>query len=190
MSDLSFLEEDDNINMNVADEVGKILDLLITKRKAVAEAEEVLKALKDDELQLVRVTIPQIFKKNRIDDISLSNGVHVATKEEITCQLIKDEERRKQAFAWLTDNGGESLIKDVLTIDSPSLPLIDVLNKGGVVYSITKDVNVNSLKAWFREKLGMKRGVIATLEQSSVPKEFGLFTYDIATIKEPKGGVL
>jgi hypothetical protein len=166
------------------------MGILFEKRGAIEEAESQLKLLKEDEKQLVQVTIPQIFKKHNISQLSLNNGVTVSATEELSCSLVKDEERRKLALAWLIDNGGEDLIKDVATIDSPSALLLDTLNKGGVVYSLSKDVNVNSLKAWFREKLGMKRGILGNLEPGSVPKEFGLYIYDIAKIKEPKGGVL
>lgn len=188
MSDTSFLEQDEEqINASVADEVGKMLRILVSKKKEIEEEEAKLKLLKADEYQLVTVTIPQVFKKHGVDKLSLSNGITVETTEELTCSLIKDPDRRKLAFAWLIDNGGEDLIQDVLTIEKPQPALLNALNNSGVLYEMSKDVNTNSLKAWFREKLGYKRGIIATLEKESAPKEFGLFTYDLAKIKEPKG---
>jgi len=191
MSDMDWMDnEEPSINLNVADEVGKILGILLQKREDIDKAEAALKALKEDEKQLTQVDLPQMLKKHHISQMAMNNGITITASEELSCSLIKDEERRKLALAWLIDNGGEDLIKDQLTIESPSANLLDTLNKGGVVYSLSKDVNVNSLKAWFREKLGLKRGILASVEQSTVPKEFGLYTYDLAKIKEPKGGVL
>ena len=187
-SSTDFLEQDEEqVNTNVASEVGKVLQILMDKKAEVAEAETALKLLQADVDQMVKVTIPQMFKKHGVDGVTLSNGTTVSTTEELTCSLIKDEERRKLALAWLIDNGGEDLIQDLLVIEQPTPALLTVLNQGGVVYSMSKDVNTNSLKAWFREKLGYKKGIISTLEKENVPKEFGLFIYDLAKIKEPKG---
>lgn len=190
MSDFDFLEnaaEETKQEFSVSVEITNMLQTLTEKREAIAEAEARLKALKEEEKDLVQTVIPQAFKKHNIGSIKLGSGVEVVATEEMTCSLIKDEERRKQALAWLIDNGGEDLIHDVATIESPTLPLLELFNKQGVLYSLTRDVNTNSLKAWFREKLGMKPGVIASLTKEEVPKEFGLFIYDIAKIKEPKG---
>lgn len=188
MNDTDFLEQDEDIvNNTVADEVGRMLSMLLNKKKEIEEEEAKLKLLKADELQMVTVTIPQVFKKHGIDHVSLSNGMSVSTTEEVTCSLVKDPDRKIGAIAWLIDNGGGDLIKDVLTIETPQPSLLKVLNAGGVAYEMSRDVNTNSLKAWFREKLGYKAGIISTLEKENVPKEFGLYIFDLAKIKEPKG---
>ncbi len=185
MSD--FLEANvETIDSNVGNEIGKMLRILHDKRAEIAEVDAKLKLLKADELNMLRVTIPQVFKKHNIFDLTTGEG-EVTIKEELTCELVKDEEKRGPLLVWLADNGGEDLIQDLLTIESPSPALLEMLNKNGVLYSIKKDVNTNSLKAWFREKLGYKAGIIATLKQEDVPKGFGLFIYDLARIKEPKG---
>lgn len=187
MSDTSFMEiDEEEINANVATEVGKMMRILHAKEKEIESKEAELKLLNADQDKLLKETIPQIFKKNGITGILLSDGTTVSATEELTCTLIKDKERRATALAWLIDNGGEELIKDYITIESPSVALLEQLNSKGVMYEPTKDINTNSLKAWFREKIGFKQGIVATLEAKAVPKEFSLFVYDIAKIKTPK----
>lgn len=185
--DTSFMEKPtEEINHSVADEVGKMMRILSAKEADIVAKEAELALLKADKDMLIRETIPQLFKKNGMMGTTLNDGTKVSISEELACTLIKDEERRNLALAWLIDNGGEDLIKDYILIESPSVALLELLIKGGVVFTATKDVNTNSLKAWFREKLGLKKGIIATLRREDIPKEFGVFTYDLAKITGPK----
>ena len=185
--DTSFMEKPtEQINHSVADEVGKMMRILSAKELEIATKEAELKLLQADKDILIKETIPQLFKKNGMMGTILNDGTKVNITEELACSLIKDPERRNLALAWLIDNGGEDLIKDFILIESPSVALLELLVKGGVVFTATKDVNTNSLKAWFREKLGLKKGIIATLRREDIPKEFGVFTYDLAKITAPK----
>ena len=185
--DTSFMEQvPEVINDSIADEVGKMMRILSAKEAEIATKEAELKLLQADKEKLVRETIPQIFKKNGMLGTTLHDGTQVSISEELVCSLIKDPERRSAALAWLIDNGGEDLIKDFILIESPSTALLEMLIKGGVLFTATKDVNTNSLKAWFKEKLGYKKGIIASLKQEDIPKEFGVFTFDLAKIKAPK----
>ena len=185
MSDQSYMEGY-GVDINVAVEVGKLATVLSDKDKEIEAAELKLKNLKAERLKLATEVIPTIFKANNIMGLDLNDGSKVSIEEHLVVQLIKDEKRRALALAWLENNGGEDLIKSVLTIDDPSVALLEALNNSGVLYSMSKDVNTNSVKAWLREKLGLKDGYIATLEQKDVPKEFGLYIYDMVEIKTPK----
>lgn len=184
-SDQSFMEGY-GVDVNVAVEVGKLAKILVDKEREIAIATENLKNLEAEKLKLVTEVIPVIFKANSITSLGLEDGSTMSIDEKMSMALIKDEKRRALALAWLANNGGEDMIKSVLSIDDPNPALLETLNKGGVLYSMSKDVNTNSLKAWFREKLGLKEGYIATLDKADVPKEFGLFLYDMVEIKTPK----
>jgi hypothetical protein len=184
MSDQSYLEGY-AVDTDVYAEVGKLVKILGDKESAIKEAEANLKSLKAEKLQLQQVTIPTIFKSHSIDNIGLTGGIDVTIGVELTCEPVKNEEGKKVWLTFLENNGGEELKKKVLTIEDPSAALLQLLSSKGVVYEMGQTVNTNSLKAWFREKLGLT-GLVATLTKEEVPKEFGLWVYDMAKIKVPK----
>ena len=184
MNDQSYLEGY-TVDTDVYSEVGKLVRILGDKESAIKEAEANLKSLKAEKQQLQQVTIPAIFKVHSIDGISLTGGIDVSISTELTCEPVKNEEGKKVWLAYLEKNGGEDLKKKVLTIDDPNPALLELLASKGVVYEMSPSVNTNSLKAWFREKLGLT-GLVASLVKEEVPKEFGLWVYDLAKIKVPK----
>lgn len=185
MSDTSFMDEaEETLDNRVMDEVGKMIRMLRSKEAEIGAKETELKLLKADEDQLLKVAIPQMFKKHGMSTMGMEDGALITVSEELACSLIKDPERRTQALIWLINKGGEDLIKNVAVIEDPSPTLLQLFNERGVLYSMSKDVNANSLKAWFREKLGLKQGMMASIQPEEVPKEFGLYLFDLAKVKE------
>ena len=133
--------DQEQVNTNIAQEIGRMLRIVKAKRAEIEEKEQELKLLQEDERTLLTVTIPQTFKKEGIDHVGLEGGIEVSTSEEVACSLIKDPTRRPSAFAWLLNNGGEDLIKDFLTVEAPSVALIEMLSQHGVIYDVGKDVH-------------------------------------------------
>lgn len=144
------------------------------------------KALESQLQRLKELSIPQVLQKHGMRSLQMLDGTKVQVEEELTATLIKDSERRKIGLEWLQNNGGEDLIKDCITILDPTDVLKEYLSSHGVLYDMSKDVNANSLKAWLREKLGLKEGIVATIEANQVPAELGLYIRDVAKVTVPK----
>jgi hypothetical protein len=75
------------------------------------------------------------------------------------------------------------MIKDTLIVEDPDQEFIDLLQAREITFERKKDVNTNSLKAWFRRMLGIAQGTVRRFEEKDVPKEANLFPYWETTIK-------
>jgi hypothetical protein len=75
------------------------------------------------------------------------------------------------------------LIKDQVTIEEPGENILSFLNDSGHSYQRKEDVNAMSLKAFFRDILGMKKNSVARIQLSEAPKEFNVFIKKSTYIK-------
>lgn len=169
--------DEEPVNKDVMNYVAGLTKSLVDFENDIKDKEEELKKIKAGYETLKRVTIPSYFKTHGLNIIGLESGETITIKEVVTCSQGKDEAKLREAYQWLKDNGGEHLVKEQLSIISPTSELLDLLDNAGVEYDIGQTVNTNSLKPWLAEKLG-KKSSVATIKQEDVPKVFGLFIFD------------
>lgn len=157
--------------------------------QTVALCEEQLDAAKEILRKLQEEVIPNALQGAGLSELRMvDTGLVVFIKEDIKCAIPKDDIKRNKCMEWLKKQGAEDIIKSEVIIPEINNQVIndDLLDKLaglGIYYENDRAVNTNTLKAWFREKLGMKKGTYQTIEPDSVPKEFSLYHYRKAEIR-------
>ena len=160
------------------------IKLLNQVRKEIEDKEYELKKLKDIEKGISGEDIPQFLSKFGIDSIKLDNGAQVTIEEKINVSLPKkDVIKRNNLMKWISENGGAGIIKDTLTMFDPENSIIEKVKELGVSFERKKDIHASTLKAFFKEILGLKKNTIQKVEISEIPKEANLYIYKETKIK-------
>lgn len=149
----------------------------------VSQLEDRLIKAKEVRDKLAKIDIPGMLLQHGLEELKLSNGKKVMIKENLYVRIPKDIFIRERLFNWMKEQGAESLIKEVLTVEDPKETLFSILNTQGVAYIHEKDVNTNALKAFFREGLGIKKNSVVMFNKEEVPKEFNLYIEKETIIK-------
>jgi len=171
-----------------------ILDDALTALSRLADAlsetmleqnrvETELKTIKERRLTLERESIPDLLHQHGLSDIRLKDGRQIIVKTDLTARMPVDPVNRQVVLNWIENNGGAGIIHDVLVLEEPSENLIEGLLERGEDFSRKEEVNAATLKAYFREILGMKKGFSAVCSSSDVPQAAGLFIYNTTRIK-------
>lgn len=181
--DQSFLTE--NLSKENLYELSGKLRQLKSLRKEIDLLESKLKNVKKLEEKLSCEEIPGFLYQYGIQGLTLDNGAQLKIKESIYVSLPKNDLAKRGRFLdWLKENGGEYLIKETLTINEPQEKVVKELSDSNIPFVLKDDVNTNSLKAFFNDVLGMKKGSQCRLELTDIPEEFNLFIKKETTIKE------
>lgn len=182
MSD-SFLDDFKDESTSALQEVMQYVDTLDTLDEDIASLEEQLTEKRSLYDEISKLTLPTLLAQNGLDELKLSNGKKLRIKEDVFVAVPKSEEGRKVALAWLSSQGGADLIKENVTVEEPTDDLKNYLRVKNFTFEDITAVNTNSLKAWFKRKLGMTKGSIQELDLNEVPKEMNLFIERKAEIK-------
>jgi len=182
MSD-SFLDDFKDDSQSALDEVMKYVDTLDTLLTTIANLSEELADTQKKYDDIAKNVLPAMLASNGLDELKLANGKKVTIREDVFVSVPKDEEKRKVSLEWLRNNGGEDLIKEDVVVQAPSEDFKEYLREAELVYEEEIAVNTNSLKAWFKRRLGMSKGSVQDIEITSVPKELNLFIDRRAEIK-------
>ena len=182
MSD-SFLDDFQDDSGSALDEVMKYVDTLDTLSQDIEAMEESLKAKQALFDELSKETLPALLAQNGLDELKLSNGKKLSIKEDVFASIPKNDEGKKLALEWLGNNGGIDLIKEEVTVDNPTPEFKNELRVQGLTFEESTAVDTNSLKAWFKRRLGMTKGSIQDLDLNEVPKAMNLFIERKAVIK-------
>jgi hypothetical protein len=189
MSDCDFLND-----APVADEgsvleaeLGRYVAELLDAQRLVAEAEQLLKEREKVLRKLDEEVLPDIMARANIDMIGTAYG-NLVLKEDLKARIPSDPFARERALEWLREHNAEALIKSEVVISETedqkiSEELIDSLRRMGLSFSKSETVNTNSLAAFFRELLGIKKGSIATMQSDEIPPEFSLYRYRKVSLK-------
>lgn len=170
-------------NNNLSELSGKIKRLL-KLRENIKEMEEKLKQVKKEENQLSGEEIPAYLAQFGIDSIKLDNGKSVTIREDLKCSLPKtDYVKRKNYLNWLRENGGSDIIKEELTINSPNAKIIEHLRKENITFLQSENIHPSTLKAFFRDILGITKNSVAKMEKSELPDYINLYIHRETKIK-------
>ncbi len=179
----SFLDEVDSTPVNALDEVMAYVTELEQVRSRREELENELAEVKKRERDIAEGELPEYMLSHGLEKLSLSNGKTVSIKEDLTVKLPENETNRNISLAWLSENGAGELIKDELTVQDPDEALKEQLRQREIVFATQRSINTNSLKAWFRKKLGLSKGAMQEIVQTDVPKELNLYIFRSAEVK-------
>lgn len=172
--DLSFLEEQAT-PASALDEIMNYVRALETTDAEILTAEQQLDALKIKRDNLARTVLPMYLDQNGLEELKLSNGKKLSLKEDVYARLPADPFEKEDMLKWLEDHGGGAKITDKLIVEEPEDVLIDSLSEAGIAFSRDRTVNTQSLQAYFREMLGLKKGSVAMIAMEDIPKKFGVY---------------
>ena len=179
----SFLDDFKDESTSALQEVMQYVDTLDTLDEDIASLEEQLTEKRSLYDEISKLTLPTLLAQNGLDELKLSNGKKLRIKEDVFVAVPKNEKGRKVALAWLSSQGGADLIKENVTVEEPTDDFKNYLRVNNFTFEDITAVNTNSLKAWFKRKLGMTKGSIQELDLNEVPKEMNLFIERKAEIK-------
>jgi hypothetical protein len=167
--------EDAGETTTALDEVMVYVSAMDQLQAEMESADAKLKELNRQYKVLAETTIPDLLARNNLDELKLANGRRLTIKEDVYARIPADPFAKQVALSWLEENGGAQMVKDMVILDDPSEDLVDELLAKGAAFSRKKDVNTNTLMAFFREVLGLKKGKTASVVLEDVPKEFGVY---------------
>jgi len=189
MSDCDFLNDVETKDEGsiLEAELGRYVAELLDAQRLVAEAEQLLKEREKVLRKLDEEVLPDIMARAGVDLIGTPYG-NLVLKEDLKARIPSDPFARERALEWLREHNAEALIKSEVVISETedqkiSEELIDSLRRMGLSFSKSEAVNTNSLAAFFRELLGIKKGSIATMQSDEIPPEFSLYRYRKVSLK-------
>jgi hypothetical protein len=168
MSDVAFLEEEsqEQTASNVLKDIREKATKLAELRVDMDLAEEAYKQAKKDYDTYRCVTLPNIMKMHDIDMVRLSSGAVIEVLKKYYCSPNKNDEDRQAIYEWLEENNGSDLIKKEIKVDPDNQKK---LVEAQIPFSLDKNVNTNSLKAWLKDQVGGNTGV-AIIDINDIPK--------------------
>ncbi len=156
------------------DEVMEHVHNLERLQAEVENADARLKELKQQKARLEEEILPMFLASQGLDELKLANGKRLSVKEDVYCRLPEDPVKREEALAWLSENGGGEKIKDEALIEDLNEDVLEDLESLGVPFSRRRTVNTNSLTAWARDVLGLKKGSTARMDVGDFPQSMGV----------------
>lgn len=192
MSKQDFLEKEtaksQGVGYQIRDEslsqLGVLASALVQVRNDVENLENELKNLREQERKISREEIPSLLLSNNLSMIKLDDGNQIEVVENLSVSLPKrDLEKRRKVLSWIADHGGIDIIRDEVVVEDPERELVDYLKSKKIPYERKPDIHHQSLKTFFKNKLGLTKGSLAEIELGEIPEEVNLYLYKETKIK-------
>ena len=181
--DLSFLEDSGPAPTTATGELMEYVNNLDQINTEIADLEKQLDERKQVKRNLEESVIPSLLDQHGVSEIKLSNGRVVTVGEDLFCRLPEDIEKRMAALAWLRENGAGDKIRSEAKIEEADQAMFDKLSAMGIGFAKVETVHPSSLKSWFKEVVGLKKGSMAIMQPDEIPSEFGVFIKRTTKIK-------
>ena len=174
----------DKFEVEVSDEslkqVSELANYQVKLEDKIADAEAVLKTLKQEHNKISQIDIPEALAECGLSEFKLANGMKVTVNPFYSASIPKGGE--EEAMNWLRDNGHEDLIKNTISVnfgrgeDESASKLREALNNEGSSYTDKTGVHSQTLKAFVREQVESGQNLPLDL--------LGVFIGQKTTIKE------
>ena len=164
------VEQTSNLMAQIKEHVAKLRSL----QRAMLEAEEKFKKAEKEYLQYSRAIMPDLFKMNGLDALTMEDGSVVRVITTTNCSINKNDADRANVAKWLREHNGDSLIKSECIVP-PSQ--VDALKANNIIYEEKTTMNTNSVKAFLLDQLGQK-GSPATITKEDLPKGLNFYQFD------------
>jgi len=125
--------------------------------ESIKELEESLGKLKAEYRQISENDIPSMLSELGLSEITLADGNKISTATYYSARI--SEEKRDEAFLWLSDNGFADIVKNTVSVsfgrdeDDSASKLVDSLEDNGYATAQKKWVEPMTLKAFVREQV-------------------------------------
>ena len=183
MNDLSFLEDTGPAPETALGALMEYVNNLDQINNEIADLEKQLDERKGVKRNLEESVIPALLDQHGVSEIKLANGRNVTVGEDLFCRLPEDIEKRMAALSWLRENGASDKIKSEAKIEEATQETFDRLSSLGIGFAKVETVHPSSLKSWFKEVVGLKKGSMAIMQPDEIPAEFGVFIKRTTKIK-------
>ena len=136
----------------------KTLEEATSLEELVDQMEEDLKAAKKNLNYIKSQKIPDMMSELQMSATTY-NGWKVSVHDFVSGSLPKEEENRDKAINWISEHGGEDLIKTQVTAEfgrsghNEAMSLTAELQEQGYNVSAKSGVHPQTLCAWVRERL-------------------------------------
>jgi deoxyxylulose-5-phosphate synthase len=143
-----------DVSLKALSEKAKVLQNL---NNSIEEIEESLGKLKANHRQVSEVDIPNMLSELGLSEITLINGDKISTTTYYSARISED--KREEAFQWLTDKGFGDIIKNTVSVsfgreeDNSAKELAEELEDNGFATAQKKWVEPMTLKAFVREQV-------------------------------------
>jgi hypothetical protein len=184
MGDQDFLAKTEDSTPTALAQVAEVVHGWENLLARIAKGKALLKDLEKQEEIFARQTIPSMMKMHGLTTVGLDNGLTLSVEDKLWVRVPEEEEKRAEAIKFLFSNGGATLVKEQLIIEEASEEVKQKIEEAGYDYVEKETVNTNSLTAWAKEVLGLKKGSVQRLDPNEFPKCMGLFQYQEAKLKK------
>jgi Asp-tRNA(Asn)/Glu-tRNA(Gln) amidotransferase B subunit len=155
--DLETLSTTIDVDSNKVKDISVACSRLLDVQKQIADIENQLKTIQEQELKLSEQIIPNLMQEMGISLLKLADGSSVEVKPYYAAKIPAD--KTNEAFTWLRDNGHGDLIKNNVTVtfgrseDDKANELIDLVKQKGHSYKQAEKVEPMTLKAFVKEQI-------------------------------------
>jgi hypothetical protein len=144
------------INTGTGQQLSDLVRKLRNVEKDIEDAEQHLKALKQEKHKLSVENIPVLMDEMGMERIDV-DGVTVSRKMIVHASIPVD--RKEEAFAWLRENGLDDIIKNDVTCsfgkgeDNVAGDVVGLLQERGFDPKTKTHVHPSTLKAFVKERV-------------------------------------
>ena len=164
------VEQTSNLMAQIKEHVAKLRSL----QWAMLEAEENFKKAEKEYLQYSRTVMPDLFKMNGLDALTMEDGSVVRVITTTNCSINKNDADKANVAKWLREHNGDSLIKAECIVPPSQM---EALKANNIIYEEKTTMNTNSVKAFLLDQLGQK-GSPATITKEDLPKGLNFYQFD------------
>lgn len=138
------------------------------------QAQEAAKKAEDAYLDYSRKVVPDLFKMNGLDSLSMDDGTVVRVVTKTNCSINKNDKDRTNVANWLRKHNGADYVKSECIVP---VSQVDKMKQAGITYEEQTTMNTNAVKAFLLDQLGQK-GTPAVITTADLPKGLNFFQFD------------
>lgn len=178
MADTTFLENVGSTDPMMLQQVKEAGKKLLELRAQMLIAEERFEQAKKAYDRYACVDLPQLFKNNGMDMISMQDGTQLRVITKTKASILKGKDDGKSSLKsitqWLRNHNSEQLISSECIVPASQL---EKLKAAGVIFEEKTTVNTNSLKALIIDMLG-QTGSPAIITKDDLPQGLSFYQWD------------
>lgn len=170
------------MNADLLKELVALCDAERNASEEVARLEDELKRANARLTMLREEDIPGAMQEARVQEVKLEDGTKVTVKDDVYCSI--SEANRVEAYAWLTREKCDGMIKSAITLSfgredrNKALAMYQALLKKHGDATLADSIHPQTLKAFVNERLRNKQPIPLEL--------FGARPISRAVVKRPK----
>lgn len=164
------VEQTAGLMARIKEHVKKLRDL----QWKMIEAEGAFKTAEEEYLKYSRTVMPDLFKMNGLDALTMEDGSIVRVVTKTNCSINKNDSDRNNVAEWLRTHNGEELVKAECIVP---VSQEDAMKAAGIIFEEKTTMNTNAVKAFLLDQLGQK-GSPATITKEDLPKGLNFFQFD------------